>query len=1065
MGMGRLRELAVGIAVAVGVSAATAACGADRPRPSMRPSLAPLPGFTEGYSSPASFRYHPRDAAPLLSRVSLPDGRALLAGQRGERWVISADKVAEASAELAPEDLVAIVPRPEGGFVFLGRSGTAYETAAPLGPFLRASAPLEPLVRARAAGKVLVGLKRDGTLVRSDTSLASWSKVGPDAVRFQDVTLTPDGHGLALAVPEALFQTSDFGASWQKVDAPTLGARALTVDDSGAVVVAAALGAFRFTPNGTPSLAPAPPVMPRRAEILGAPPPLGPSAMALASDRAVLLGEEWLELRPQTEPGAYHLVRGTFGQPLAETPFPVARGCQEVRLTAAGSVVVVACARLRPSTVNQSIELHRSTDGGRTFKVEPYVIEGRMSELSIATSSRGDLLVSGICPAAAGGPGCRPAGVHVRTTTAGDSGTALALVPSATPSLAGTVLALAFSENGKTAFALGRRSKSDSLAVFVSHDGGATFAARDVESLVAPDDDGIRGRAAAFAVDSLAVAEDGTAAFVVSRGGRRQWLVVDDDGRTLALAKPPVDGARIGAVGQRAVAFDPGSRETWESLDAGASWTRLARLPVDPCGNAAECAAVACVARGCVFGDVFSRIGWRPKTDAAVLVAPPSRSERRATPRVGVPYVCRTHPGDWRVVDGALGPPGAPQAAIGKAAWYVVRQDPTTSMVEFVSARRGPEDALDRSTLLGVAKKPAGVAYAVALQIEGAVALRYAVPEGAKSDPTLRQIEVAWTDVLAGHSGRAVIPSGGPYRPGDYGRGSGGAQIAMPALVSIASGGVYVRLHAGLRDEQETYFVDGHTVETLPAVHWPPDVARTGHSEMVHVGRAHVPLRLDDATVVRATRGNTDVTFDAVTVSAVRPKDFGWVQAVSVGYSGDRAGRTVSLGDPAGKFATSVLYPFRADGPVLAEPIRLPTQLDVPFSPRPCDDGERKTTPRTIAPSLPGTRHPVIVTDAIEPKRLLLTDDAVLHGSPASPCVAAYEAVLVSTEIGTPTQGETAILPVDALDRAFLFRARAKNQNDVVSGIEYRSMSCALDATAEIPIEVYRERDTLVDPE
>jgi hypothetical protein len=613
--------------------------------------------------------------------------------------------------------------------------------------------------------------------------------------------------------------------------------------------------------------------------------------------------------------------------------------------------------------------------------------------------------------------------------------------------------------------------------VFVSHDGGSNFEPRDVESLTVEGDDESRTRARAKTteLESMGAAEDGTVAFVVNRRGRRLWLVVDADGHPLALSAAPTESARIGAAGQRGVAFEPRSAEYWESLDAGASWTPLGKLPVDPAARIGPDAEVAfaCAARGCVFEGTLSRIGWRGGRDRSVFVSPPENKPRRATPRVSTPYTCTLDPSEWRRIDGAVDAPVAANAVIGKVAWFALRFDPATSMVEVVSVRHGGGGTLDRVQLLAPAKKPQGYAFAALQQIEGAVAIRYPLPQSQpKSDGTVKNVEVAWSDLLASKVGRAVIASAGPLRPGDYGGGPGASSLAMPALVSIASGGVYVRLHAVQRDDQPTYFVDGRSlpgrVETLPPVVWPDEVGRVGHSEMVHVGAAHVPLRLVDGAIVRASRsveGPAKYTFDAVSLGASRPGDFAWRQDVSVGYSGDRAGRVVSLGDAQGKVATSALYPFRSSGAIVDPPVQLPTQLDLPAVPRACTAGERKSTPRVVATSLPGTRHPIIIVDAVEPTRVLLTDDAVLHGAPTSPCVAAYGASLVTSDVSARARIETAIIPLETPDRAWIFRApRSKSDKDTLPAVEYRPMSCKPDSAAEVPVEVYREKDTLLDP-
>src|SRR5262249_10137125 len=120
-------------------------------------------------------------------------------------------------------------------------------------------------------------------------------------------------------------------------------------------------------------------------------------------------------------------------------------------------------------------------------------------------------------------------------------------------------------------------------------------------------------------------------------------------------------------------------------------------------------------------------------------------------------------------------------------------------------------------------------------------------------------------------------------------------------------------------------------------------------------------------------------------------------------------------------------------------------------------------TPRVVVPFQPGTRRPVLVTDPVEPMRILLTGDAVLHGTPEAPCIAAYEAVLVSSELAGAAQGEQAVVPMATPEHSWLFR-KVEALRDAPPSLEYRTMSCRVDRDAEVPAEVFRERGTLAEP-
>src|SRR5262249_45652758 len=137
----------------------------------------------------------------------------------------------------------AIATKSPKEWLFVGRSGTSYQAEAALGPFFRSNAPLESLVHVFAAAASLYGLRRDGTLRRSLDAGASWNRVGPEGVRFADIAVGSDGNGLALSVPEAIWGTRDFGATFQRLDLPRIAAEGLALDEAAGLVVRTPLGA------------------------------------------------------------------------------------------------------------------------------------------------------------------------------------------------------------------------------------------------------------------------------------------------------------------------------------------------------------------------------------------------------------------------------------------------------------------------------------------------------------------------------------------------------------------------------------------------------------------------------------------------------------------------------------------------------------------------------------------------------------------------------------------------------------------------------------------------------
>ncbi len=63
------------------------------------------------------------------------------------------------------------------------------------------------------------------------------------------------------------------------------------------------------------------------------------------------------------------------------------------------------------------------------------------------------------------------------------------LVSAATPTLTESALGLTFSLDGRTSYAVGRRSKTGALAIFVSHDGGRRYEVRDLDLVRADSED------------------------------------------------------------------------------------------------------------------------------------------------------------------------------------------------------------------------------------------------------------------------------------------------------------------------------------------------------------------------------------------------------------------------------------------------------------------------------------------------------------------------------------------------------------------------------------------------
>jgi hypothetical protein len=603
---------------------------------------------------------------------------------------------------------------------------------------------------------------------------------------------------------------------------------------------------------------------------------------------------------------------------------------------------------------------------------------------------------------------------------------------------------------------VGARTKGDALFAFVSTDLDRGFAARPLAAL-----DGSEWRGPTEVVQLTASNEGQLSLVLAQPSGAQRLVVLDASGRTLSVNAPPVDAARVGASGPRALAVSPES--VWESLNGGAEWENLGRLPRSICAAAAgRCGlTVHCEAEGCTLGESLSRVGWRGHEPPSATLPPPRAARTNTPPRraLGAGWTCESSNTEWTELRGVERLPDAAQAALGKTAWFALSTDDASASAGLWIAEtsRSPLDSgvkLRYSELLAPAAPAADLAYHATHQVEGAAALRYRVPRAqAAAGGSLREIEVAWENLLDGQRERAILPDAGNVLPGDFVKGDGPARRAQPDLVSIASGGIFVRVHRQPQHEQVSYFLDGASVQTLPALRWSITPPREASLEMARLGGESVHLAFVDqgATVVRASRRGDSWRFDAMAIGYHDPENFSIQQHRDVAYARGRAGIHLTSRRSDGS-AQSQLFPLQADGPVLGAPLGTPTQRDLSDVPVACTPAQRADTPRIIAPYQPGRRRPLVVSDPVEPVRVFLSDAAVLHGTPEHPCADAFDAELVKAPSGTSSARERALLSLDG--PSWLFRVSVDGSRRDAR-VEYRTMSCRSDPALEVPSEVY----------
>jgi hypothetical protein len=1059
---GRRQHTSLAMCVLLGAAWSTA-CGTREPPLVPRPSLLDDARLPSSGPPAASWRYHPSQAGEIYAERKVGSDQAVYSGARGERWVVDLKSgQASSSAWLAPETLVGIDESSNGAWQFVGVSGTVYEAASPLGPFERSSAPPSPFVTVHAESGPIVGVRADGSLSLSTDGGLTWRSVGPEGVRFADAAADGRGRVLALATPEAIWSSVEGGSDWSRLPVETFGALEILRSTDGGLCARGVLGGRCWQPEQR-TLLPVSSKLAPRAHKLDATLPRGEDAAALAEGRAVIAQGRYFELaRAQN----WRLFSGPFGGLLGVHDAEPLKDCHTVRISAFGARLAVGCIVVSPQgPTAQKVRFFASSDQGRSWTEEPFVSRAS-SELRLASGADGALLVTGICPPYQSLAGCVPSGLYFRgrsprrltskKTNSAAQQQPWTLLPVAAAGLSGVAEALAFSTDGSKAYAVGPYSKTGSLALFVSRDQGRHFQARDLEpqsSAGSASSSASKRTTAARRVEGLATSPDGTVSVVFrGMGGRPTLVVTDEAGRALSSVGAPAETKLLAAAGGRALAFSPDTTTLFESLDGGSRWERSEPLPVVLCVRDRDCRVpIHCSEDGCVFTDVATRVGWGAVPEQRVGLLPPPEADATYRERqLRTPVTCVFDPDTpWSRIVGADGLPTAAQSALGETVWFVPTADLNQARVGMVLAQRS-RGKLTELSLLKPVRAPEEYAVAWVRQVEGAAAMRYRTPESGKGTG-LVDIEVAWDNLFEGQLRRAEIRDAGAYQPGDYVKTSERSQRAQPSLLSIAQGGIYVMPHQAAGTNQPAYFLDGKRVAVVPPFRWPAFGALSAHREMAYVEHHHVGLALvkGGAAVILVRRDGDRTSFAAHALGLLRPDAFGMEQSIDMTYLGGGPALFSLLSTRSGE-GQSYVFPLRASGPALGEPLAVPGPASASDPPRACDKAMRESTPRLVVSSPTGTVHPVLVTGGTEPARAMLTTQAVMHGTPAAPCVAVLESqgvVLGDTE----TTEERALLPLDALERSWLFRLVERTEG---RSVEVRPMRCRFDPQAAVVPEL-----------
>jgi hypothetical protein len=272
-------------------------------------------------------------------------------------------------------------------------------------------------------------------------------------------------------------------------------------------------------------------------------------------------------------------------------------------------------------------------------------------------------------------------------------------------------------------------------------------------------------------------------------------------------------------------------------------------------------------------------------------------------------------------------------------------------------------------------------------------------------------------------------------------------KLAEPVALTIGRGGLFFA-----SDTKRAVFLTGTDVQALTWPGWPSTIAR-GRDEFIRAGDRTLLLRFfAQGSAVAWHSATSQQEPGAATVGLPLPADFGVSQEMTLAYTGDEPALYVAnFGEGV---ASAQVMPFVGQDIPLGTPVAVPTQASLASEPAACTPQMRKSTPRVVTSYEAGTRHAVLISDPNEPMPVLLTGEAVLHGTPAEPCAVAYDA----DSVGAASERVSALVFVDPAAPSWAFRKAPDSSSE--NELEYRAMACTFDPNAEVPEEVFQAPGT-----
>ncbi len=810
------------------------------------------------------------------------------------------------------------------------------------------------------------------------------------------------------------------------------------------------------------------------------------------------------------------LTGGSPGAPSEPTMTPL-RGqssCDTLRVGASGDRIALACVAPHPSRNDLTLLLDLSTDGGKTFLRVADLRAQTFSDVHLAVAPTGAILVTGACsndpaPAKAGAapsPPAKPGAAKEDLAPCAPTGPLLITPGPSKPRVVtgvaaqiqqGSARSPALSPDGRIAYFLARSRRDGRLTLLVSRDGGRTYAPRKLElAFTGWDDEAERDEAPGPSdrvltireASTITVDEAGVLGLVCDGARGPVYVTLDSQGRVQSSGRPADSTSQMGGFGGRVLAVgfdDDGSLHAWESLDGAATFSDITVTPALQ-RFASDEEAVTCSAAACLLGDEVVRIGWEGQAEAPMET--PEDTLASAEMSLAPPIVCQMVPrSDWtriggRSEDGGSGPrlPRLRDVARGKVAWSILSIQDGGRVDVFSSPmpeKGAPSPVAPSARPLLGAPAAKDLATVVRPQAEGWVALRAPVPraKGGALDvgAEVEKAELAWQNQYLGVMAKRTV------RFEDRWSSLLVSDATLrPALLTVTGSGVTVRLTSQGR---AVYFDQHGAAASFDYPPWPElltDQRGVDLADAAHFGGAPAGIAFLDRNPTARAFAVARPTF----TPGAKPT---WdVQSLTLGpghaelewvYAGDRSGVAATTTTGAHERGDAFLL---GDRGLEKTPLPMARLADLGDKLTPCTPDQRRSSVRSVAAhfgrsgALAGTqgRRPVLVTDAPTSQATslaspildpvwMLTDGAVLHGTPEQPCVAALKASSVRS-------GAVAVILGD-LDHAWLVRETFEPAPRPASAaaarrpgprslrvVSARPMTCKVQQDLSVPAEV-----------